>query len=214
MDEGKHIAALKEAVLNMDYELMDKAAKEAMAAKVDPLKAIMEGMSPAMAFIGEKFQTGEYFLPELIVAGDVMKEGLKIIRPYLKEKGSQGEKKFLIATVQGDNHDIVKNIVGMLLSLHGFEVIDLGFDIPASKIVEAVQKHEPGIVGLSALLTVTMPRMGEVVKALKTAGLRDKVKVIVGGTSVTPQFARGIGADHASTNAAEGVEKCLEWARS
>ncbi len=93
MDEGKHIAALKEAVLNMDYELMDKAAKEAMAAKVDPLRAITEGMSPAMALIGEKFQGGEYFLPELIVAGDVMKEGLKIIQPYLKEKGGRGGEK-------------------------------------------------------------------------------------------------------------------------
>jgi len=213
MDEGKHLAALKEAVLKMDYELMEKAAKEAMAAKVDPLKAITEGMSPAMALVGEKFQCGEYFLPELIVAGDVMKEGLKIIQPYLKEKGGRGGNKFLIATVQGDNHDIGKNIVGMLLSLHGFEVIDLGFDVPAAKIVEAVRKHEPGIVGLSALLTVTMPRMGEVVQALKTAGLRDRIKVIVGGTSVTPQFARSIGADHASTNAAEGVEKCLEWVR-
>ena len=113
MDEAKHIAALKEAVLNMDYDLMDKAAKEAMAARVDPLKAIMEGMSPAMALIGEKFQCGEYFLPELIVAGDVMKEGLKIIQPYLKEKKGEERKKFLIATVEGDNHDIGKNIVGM-----------------------------------------------------------------------------------------------------
>jgi methylmalonyl-CoA mutase cobalamin-binding domain/chain len=213
MDEGKHIAALKEAVLNMDYGLMDKAAKEAMAAGINPLKAIMEGMSPAMALIGGKFQCGEYFLPELIVAGDVMKEGLKIIQPYLKEKKGREGKRFLIATVQGDNHDIGKNIVGMLLSLHGFEVIDLGFDVPAQKIVVAVQKHGPEIVGLSALLTVTMPRMGEAVQALKAAGLRDKVKVIVGGTSVTPQFARSIGADHASTNAVEGVEKCLEWVR-
>jgi methylmalonyl-CoA mutase cobalamin-binding domain/chain len=211
MGQEKHIAALRDAVLNMDYAAMEKAATEAMAAGADPLRAILEGMSPAMAVIGEKFQSGEYFLPELIVAGDVMKEGLKIIQPHLKEEKGRTRKKFLIATVQGDNHDIGKNIVGMLLSLHGFEVVDLGFDVPAAKIVAAVKEYEPGIVGLSALLTVTMPRMGEVVRALQEAGLREKVKVIVGGTSVTPQFAKSIGADHASTNAAEGVEQCRSW---
>lgn len=211
MGQEKHIAALRDAVLNMDYAAMEKAATEAMAAGADPLRAILEGMSPAMAVIGEKFQSGEYFLPELIVAGDVMKEGMKIIQPHLKEEKGRTRKKFLIATVQGDNHDIGKNIVGMLLSLHGFEVVDLGFDVPAAKIVAAVKEYEPGIVGLSALLTVTMPRMGEVVRALQEAGLREKVKVIVGGTSVTPQFAKSIGADHSSTNAAEGVEQCLSW---
>jgi corrinoid protein of di/trimethylamine methyltransferase len=213
MDERKYLVALKEAILRRDYNGVVKAAQEAMDAKVDPFRAITEGMSQGMAIVGEKFQSGEYFLPELVVAGDVMKEGMKIINPYLEgEAGRKGEK-VVIATVKGDLHDIGKSIVIMLLSGRGFDVVDLGVDIPAEKIVDAVREHEPVILGLSALLTLTMPRMGEITGALKAAGLREKVKVIIGGTSVTPQFAEVIGADHSSTNAAEGVEKCLEWVK-
>lgn len=213
-EETKYLAALKEAVLQMDYGLVVKAAQEAMAAKVDPLQAITEGMSPAMALIGEKFQTGEYFLPELIVAADVMKEGLKIIHPYLPKTGSRTGRKVVIATVEGDNHDIGKNIVTTLLTARGFEVVDLGIDVPSKKIVEAVREHQPAILGLSALLTLTMLKMREVIAALKEAGLKEKLKVIIGGSSVTPEFARTIGADFSTTNAAEGVEKCLEWVKS
>ncbi len=211
MEEAKYLMALKEAVLQMDYDGVVKAAKEAMDAKVDPLRAIIEGMSPGMAIIGEKFQRDECFLPELIVAADVMKEGLRIIHPYLKETGSKTGKKVVIATVEGDLHDIGKNIVATLLTVRGFEVIDLGINVPAPKIVEAVKEHKPVILGLSALITLTMVKMGEVITALKEAGLRGKVKVIIGGSSVTPQFAANIGADYSSTNAAEGVEKCMEW---
>ena len=213
-EETKYLAALKEAVLQMDYGLVVKAAQEAMAAKVDPLQAITEGMSPAMALIGEKFQSGEYFLPELIVAADVMKEGLKIIHPYLPKTGSRVGRKVVIATVEGDNHDIGKNIVITLLTARGFEVIDLGIDVSSKKIVEAVREHQPAILGLSALLTLTMVKMREVIAALKEAALKEKVKVIIGGGSVTPEFARSIGADFSTTNAAEGVEKCLEWVKS
>ena len=210
-DEKKHLAALHDAVLQMDYDAVVKAAQEAMDARVDPVKAVLEGMSPAMTLIGEKFQCGEYYLPELIVAADVMKEGLKIIQPHMKGKDSRPGKKFVIASVEGDNHDIGKNIVSTLLSARGFEVIDLGIDVPARRIVEAVKEHQPAILGLSALLTLTMIKMGEVIKALKEAGLRDRVKVIIGGTSVTPEFAKKIGADYSTTNAAEGIEKCVEW---
>jgi corrinoid protein of di/trimethylamine methyltransferase len=213
MDDSKYLAALKEAVLKMDYDLVAQAAQEAMEAGVDPFRAIGQGMSPALAEIGEKFRTGEYFLSELIVAGDVMKEGLKIIHPYLKGQAEHPGPKVVIATVQGDNHEIGKNIVRTLLAVRGFEVIDLGADVPARRVVEAVQEHQPMIVGLSALLTVTMPKMGEIIKALKEVGFRDKVKVMIGGGSVTPQFAQSIGADHSSTNAAEGVEKCLSWVK-
>ena len=211
MDDAKYLRSLKEAILQMDYEQIKNAAQESMRAGVDPLRAVTEGMSPAMALIGEKFQAGEYYLPELIVAADVMKEGLKIINPYLKGRESKAGKEFIIATVEGDTHDIGKNIVATLLSARGFEVIDLGIDVPAGKIVDAVRVHKPEILGLSALLTLTMLKMGEVINALKEAGLRDQVKVIIGGASVTPEFAKKIGADSSSTNAAEGVEKCMEW---
>jgi corrinoid protein of di/trimethylamine methyltransferase len=209
--EEKFLAALKEAILEMDYGKMTSAAKEAMEAKVDPVSAVTKGMSPAMAIIGEKFQQGEYFLPELIVAGDVMKEGVKIINPYMKRQESDAGKRFLIATVEGDNHDIGKSIVGTLLAARGFDLVDLGVNVPTSRILEAVKTHQPAIVGLSALLTMTMPKMADVISALSEANLRDQVKVIIGGTSITPEFARRIGADHGTTDAVEGVEKCLEW---
>lgn len=140
-----------------------------------------------------------------------MKEGMAIINPYVQGEGVEVRGKVVLATVEGDNHDIGKSIVTTLLVARGFEVVDLGIDVASEKIVDAVKKHQPDILGLSALLTVTMPKMGEVVEALKAAGLRENVKVIVGGTPVTSEFAESIGADHCAANAVEGVEKCVAW---
>ncbi len=211
MNEKEHLEALKKSILSLDYDRVTKTAKEAMDAGVEPLRAIADGLAPGMSIIGEKFQAGEYFLSELVVAGDIMREGMKIINPYIKGEGSKGRIKMLIATVEGDNHDIGKSIVSTLLTAQGFEMVDLGIDVPAEKIVDAVKEHKPAILGLSALLTVTMPRMGEIIEALKAAGVRENVKVITGGASVTVQFAESIGADHGSNSAVEGVEKCLGW---
>ncbi len=208
MSEERYLTSLKESILNLDYAGVVKAAREAMEAGVDPLAAITEGMAPGMSVVGEKFEAGEYFLSELVVAGDVMLEGLKIINPYIREDDSRRRERMVIATVEGDMHDIGKSIVATLLTARGFEVIDLGVDVPAGRIVDAVRKHRPAIVGLSALLTVTMPKMGEVVTALEAAGLREGLKVIIGGSSVTARFGEGIGADHSSNNAVEGVERC------
>jgi len=214
MGEPEYLEALKEAILKRDYTGIVKTAEDAMAAGIDPLRAITEGMSRGMAIVGEKFQKGEVFLPELVVAGDVMKEGMRVINPYLEGKDTTKGEKVVIATVEGDMHDIGKNIIITLLAAQGFDVVDLGVDVPAGRVVEAVKNHQPAIVGLSALLTLTMPKMGEIISAMEEAGLREKIKIIIGGTSVTPQFAERIGADHSSTNAAEGVRKCLEWAGS
>jgi methylmalonyl-CoA mutase cobalamin-binding domain/chain len=163
-----------------------------------------------MTVVGDKYEKGEYFLAELVVAAEVMKEALAVITPYVKgELGARG--KVVIATVEGDLHDLGKNIVTSLLKANGFDVIDLGVNVPAQKIVDAVKEHKSDIVGMSALLSITMPKMGEVTEALKKAGLRDNVKVIVGGAALVPEFARKIGADHKAANALEGVKKCLEW---
>jgi 5-methyltetrahydrofolate--homocysteine methyltransferase len=213
MAEEKYLVALKESILSLDYAGVIKASKEAMEAGVDALRAITDGMAPGMAIVGEKFETGEYYLSELVVAGDVMREGMKIINPYIKEEGSRTRNKMVIATVAGDMHDIGKSIVATLLIARGFEVVDLGVDVPAARIVDAVKEHRPAILGLSALLTVTMPKMGEVIAALKVAGLREKVKVVIGGPSVSVKFAESIDADHSSTNAVEGVEKCTDWVK-
>ena len=214
MDEKKYLEALKEAILTFDYDKVERASKEAMDANIDPLRAIAEGMSPAMSIVGKKFETGEFFLSELVVAANVMKEGMKIISPYIKKEDSKIGKKVVIATVEGDNHDIGKNMVTTLLETRGFQVVDLGIDVPAEKIVDAVKKHKPIIVGLSALLTVTMEKMEEVIAALKASGLREKVKVIIGGAPVTAEFAERISADYGTNNAAAGVEKCIDWMNS
>ena len=216
MTEEQYLMALKQGIINLDFEAVKKTAKEAMEAGIDPSTAITKGMVPGMAVVGEKFESGEYFLSELVVAGEVMKEGVEVINPYIKvNESSKPQKiKVVLASVEGDNHDLGKNIVGTLLGVQGFEVIDLGMDVTADRIVAAVKEHKPVVLGLSALLTMTMPKMGEVIEALKAAGLRDKVKVIVGGTPVTDEFAESIGADHRAANALEGVQKCTEWAKA
>ena len=214
MGEDKYLAALKENIVGLDFAGVAKMAEEAMKAGVDPTKAINEGMVPGMAVVGEKFEKGEYFLSELVVAAEVMKEGLKVVTPYIKGEGARKLGKVVIATVEGDHHDLGKNIVSSLLRVQGFEVIDLGVDVATEKIIGAVKEHQPSILGMSALLTLTMPKMGEVIKALKAASMREKVKVIIGGTAITEDFAASIGADHKAVNALEGVRKCVDWVSS
>ena len=211
MSTTEILNALKNDIVNQNFDLIVHDAKRAMDAGIDPLRAITEGMAVGMQIVGEKFESGEYFLSELIVAGAVMKEGLEVINPHLADERSQHLGKVVMAAVEGDHHDIGKHIVMTLLVARGFEVIDLGTDVPTEKIVEVVIKNTPNVIGLSALLTVTMPKMREVIEALTDAGVRDTVKVIVGGTPVTSEFAKDIGADHRAADAVEGVKKCVEW---
>lgn len=211
MSVEKYLASLKESIVNLDFNAVVKVAQEAMDVGIDPHTTITEGMVPGMAIVGEKFETGEYFLSELVVAAEVMKEGLKIVNPYLKGDSAERLGKVVIATVEGDHHDLGKNIVTSLLRVQGFDVIDLGVDVPTDKIIDAVKEYQPAIVGMSALLTLTMPKMGEVIESLKKANLREKVKVILGGTPVTSEFAESIGADYKAVNALEGAKKCVEW---
>lgn len=211
MGEDKHLAALKESIVNLDFAAVAKAAEEAMKSGVDANMAINDGMVPGMAIVGDKFEKGDYFLSELVVAAEVMREGIKVVTPYIKGEGARKIGKVVIATVEGDHHDLGKNIATSLLQVQGFEVIDLGVDVSTENIISAIKEHQPSIVGMSALLTLTMPRMGEVIEALKAINLRDKVKVIIGGTPITDEFAASIGADHKAVNALEGVKKCVEW---
>ena len=211
MDKEKYLASLKESIINLDFNAIVEVAKEAMNAGVDPHIAITDGLVPGMSIIGEKYESGEYFLGDLVVAGEVMKEGMKVINPYIKGDSVKKLAKVVIATVEGDNHDLGKNIVTTLLRVHNFEVVDLGKDVPTDKIIDAIKERKPDILALSALLTVTMPHMREVIETLKVADLRGKVKVIVGGSPVTPEFAESIGADHCAVNALEGVTKCTDW---
>ncbi|MEM1550803.1 MAG: cobalamin-dependent protein [Candidatus Bathyarchaeia archaeon] len=145
------------------------------------------------------------------MAGEVVKEGMKVLEPYLKVGEVKMIGKVVIGTVKGDLHDIGKNIVVTLLRASGLEVIDLGVDVPPERFVEAVKEHKPDVVAMSALLTTTMDEMENVIKALKEAGLRDKVKVIIGGAPITDEFAKKIGADAAAKDAIEGVNICKAW---
>ncbi len=214
MGEDKYLAALKESIISLDFDGVAKAAGEAMEAGIDPNKVINEGMVLGMAVVGDKFEKGEYFLSELVVAAEVMREGVKVVTPFIKGESASKLGKVVVATVEGDHHDLGKNIVTSLLRVQGFEVIDLGVDVATEKIITAIEEHQPSIVGMSALLTLTMPKMGEVIEALKASSMREKVKVILGGTPVTEEFATSIGADHKAVNALEGVKKCVEWVSS
>ena len=210
MSAEKHLIALRDAVVNLDFDGATKAAKEAMAAGVDPNLAINEGLVPGMGVVGDKYEKGVYFLSELVVAAEVMKESLNVITLYVKG-ATAARGKVVIATVEGDMHDLGKNIVTSLLRANGFDVLDLGVNVPTERIVNAVKEFRPDVVGMSALLSITMAKMQEVIEALKREGLRNNVKIIVGGAALTPEFAQKIGADHKAANALEGVKKCNEW---
>jgi len=215
MTHEEHLQALKEAIMAMDLDGIKSVAQAAMDDGLDPRAAITEGMVPGMVEVGQKFEEGEYFLSELVVAGEVMKDGMEVMEPYLTaDAADEAKARAIMATVEGDYHDIGKNIVVTLLGVQGFDVADMGMDVSADRIVEKVKEYQPDVVGLSALLSTTMPHMGDVIEALKSAGLRESVKVIVGGTPVTPAYADSIGADHCAANAIEGVHKCAQWVQS
>jgi len=211
MKEEKILKRLQDCIVNLDIDGIGKAAQDALDAGIPPVKAVTEGMAKGMDIVGQKYEAKEYFLAELIMAGEVMKEGMKVLEPRLKKGEVQTLGKVAVGTVRGDLHDIGKNIVATLLGAAGFDVIDLGVDVTPEQFVEAVRTKKPKIIGMSALLTVTMPEMENVVKELKKAGLRDKVKIIVGGAPLTEDYAKKIGADAYAPNAVAGVNMCKKW---
>lgn len=211
MSEVGLLTRLKDAIVNLDFDGSKLLAQEAVAKGIPPNEIITKAISSAMEEVGRKFEASEYFLSELIVAGEIGKEISQMLQPYMK--GSEIKKigKVVIGTVKGDLHDIGKNIFGMMLEAAGFEVIDLGNDVPAEAFVEAVKNHKPDILGMSALLTVTMVEMENVIKELKKAGVREKVKVIIGGAPITEEYAKRIGADGYGKDAVVGVDICKAW---
>ena len=156
---------------------------------------IMQGLTAGMQIVGEKFSTKEYFIPDMLASAEAVGSAMDTLKPYLEAHNVETKGKFAIATVKGDIHDIGKNIVAILLKGAGYEVDDLGTDVSTEKIIEVVRESQPNFLGLSALLTTTMVVMGEVIEALKNNGLRDKVKVLIGGAAVSDEYAQEIGAD-------------------
>jgi 5-methyltetrahydrofolate--homocysteine methyltransferase len=180
--------------------------QEAIDEGLSPETIIQDGFIVAMSAVGEQFKDGEVFVPEMLVAARAMQFGVNALEPYLAKGDRKYLAKVLLGTVKGDLHDIGKNLVGMMLQGNGAEIIDLGVDISTETFIEAVKEHQPQFLALSSLLTTTMPVLGEVIEALQEAGLREQVKVLVGGAPVNEEFARQIGADGYAENAILAVD--------
>ncbi|MBC7219419.1 MAG: corrinoid protein [Hadesarchaea archaeon] len=202
------IKKIYEAILNFNINGAEEYTKEAMKKGIDPLVVLNEGSIKALREAGNKFEKGEYFLPEIMVCAEAFQKSYKLLEPELLQRKNRSESlgRIVIGTVMGDMHDIGKNLVKALLSGAGFEVYDLGRDVPIQKFVEKAREVNADIVAMSALLTVTMQFMSTIIAALKNAGL--KAKTIVGGAPVTAEFAQSIGADAFAGDALIGIEEC------
>ncbi len=206
MDKQGVFDKLIESLVDLDRDGVKNFVKEALESGVPPMEVLNEGLTPGLRQLGELFNEGELFLPELLLAADISME----IMNDLSERfgvGDQIEKlgKCLIATVEGDVHDIGKSLVGMIMSANGYEVIDVGKDVPNERLIELVKEHKPDIVGLSSLLSTTMPAQKEFVEMAIEAGIRDSIKIMVGGAPVSREWAEKIGADGYAEDASSGV---------
>ncbi len=202
------LTRLTENVVLGEPELVVDCTNQALQAGIEPMEIIQKGLVPGMSIVGEKFQQGEYFLPDLIIAADAMQQAMALLEPELnaRQQVVQAAGIVVIGTVQGDIHEIGKSLVATMLSANGFKVYDLGTDIAPAAFVAKVRETSANLVGLSALLTTTMVVQQEVIQALREAGLRDQVKVMVGGAPVTRTWAENIGADGYSEDAIGAVE--------
>jgi len=196
---------LYEAILTGDARKAHAATQAAIDAGIGPMELISASMVPAMNEVGRLYEAEDYFVPELLLSGRAMKSAMELLRPLIAAAGLRLGNRIIIGTVKGDLHDIGKNIVASMLEGSGFEVIDLGADVAPEKFVAAVEEREPHVVCMSSLLTVTMPAMRTTIQALESAGLRHKVKVLIGGAPVTQQYADEIGADGYGDNASLAV---------
>jgi len=202
------IDQIKEATISGLSKKVKVLVQEALDAGFKVEDIIGQGFIPAMEIVGEGFKKGEIFIPEMLVAARAMQGGMKIIEPLFAPGERKYIGKFLIGSVHGDMHDIGKNLVGMLIQGSGFEVIDIGVDVTAAQFISAIREHQPQLVGMCALLTTTMREMEVNIKAIQEAGIRDQVKIIIGGAPITQSFADQIGADAYASDAGAAVEIC------
>jgi len=204
---------LADAVVKMDEERAVKAAHAAIKQGVDPYLAITEGLSAGMREVSRLYDAGTYFIPEILVCSDAMYAAVAVLKPHIKTRPKNKPTKIILGVVEGDVHDIGKNIVKIMLDAAGFDVEDLGRDVASARFIEAARRAGQGIIGLSTLMSTTMPSMGKTITALKEAGLRQSFRVIVGGGPTNAAFAREIGADGHGTNAKEAVDLAESLAR-
>jgi len=207
-NEG-HFGKLAQTIVDGDKTECIRLIREGLDKGIDPLEAVEKGLAKGIKQVGDDFGAGRSFLPELIMAADTMQEGFRILDERIKVQGNTRKTlgKVVIGTVKGDIHNIGKSVVASLLQANGYDVVDIGIDVDDDKFVEAVREHKADCLGMSSLLTLAIRRMESVIQKLKEAGLRDTVKVIVGGAPVTQEFADGIGADAFGFDAADAVRK-------
>ncbi len=199
------IKEIYEGILNGQQKVVPVKIEEALAEGLEPTYILQEGMVKAMGEVGRLFEEGEYYVPEMLIAARAMQAGLAVLKPSLVKADFKSAGKVIIGTVKGDLHDIGKNLVSMMLEGAAFEIIDLGTDVTPDKFVETVKETGADIIAMSALLTTTMPNMKNTIDALVTAGIRDQVKVMIGGAPVTDSYSQQIGADGYSPDASRAV---------
>lgn len=204
------LQGIAEAVIRGDRDTVSSLTQAAVNEGTGPEAIINEGLIAGMSVVGDRFKKNEFYVPEVLIAARAMHAGMDIIKPLLAESGIQPRGTVAIGTVKGDLHDIGKNLVAMMLEGGGFEVIDLEVDVTPEKFVEAVKDKGAQVIALSALLTTTMPSMKDTIEALKEAGVRDQVKIMIGGAPVTQNYADEIGADGYAPDAASAVDKANE----
>jgi corrinoid protein of di/trimethylamine methyltransferase len=212
--EKEILKRLRDCVVTFDSENVPKACEEALGAGIPAYEAIADGLSRGMEIVGRKYEAKECFLADLIMAGETMKEGMRILKPHLRTGDPSPIGVVVIGTVRGDLHDIGKDIVATLLEAAGFHIIDLGIDVSAEEFVRAVASHKADVLGMSALLTTTMGEMKMVITQIEKAGLRSKVKIIIGGAPISPEYGKEIGANAVGKDAVDGVNICKTWSSS
>ncbi|MDR1319836.1 MAG: corrinoid protein [Gracilibacteraceae bacterium] len=193
------------AIVEMEEDLVAELSRQAVREGIDAFEAIDQGLTPGMERAGQLFEEEEYFVPELLMCADAMNAGIDILKPHIKADEAKVKRKAVIGVIEGDTHDIGKNLVKLMLETGGFDVIDVGRDIPAAEFVERAKSEGAELICVSTLMTTTMDAMAYVISILKEQGIRDRFKVIVGGGPISPGFAAKIGADGYSRNAAEAV---------
>lgn len=203
------LSDLAQALEEGDRSRVEVLTARALQENVSPEGILKEGLFAGMDVVGARFKNGDIYIPQVLIAARAMHAGMEILRPHLIRTGAKPAGTFIIGTVQGDHHDIGKNLVAMMLQGKGFEVIDLGVNVPSERFVQALRDHEANIIGMSALLSITLPFMEETIEAIGRAGLRDTVKIMVGGGSVTQAYADQIGADGYGPDATAAAENAL-----
>ena len=204
------LGKMAESLIAGNIDEVVNLTKEALDGGAAPADILDQGLLGGMDVVGQRFKAEEMFIPEVLRCAKCMHGAMEILRPLLAETGAEPIGTLIIGTVKGDLHDIGKNLVGMMFEGAGFDVVDIGIDKEPQVFVDAIKEHNAKLIGMSALLTTTMPKMGETINAIKEAGIRDQVKILVGGAPITSAFAEEIGADGYASNAASAVDKGKE----